>query len=242
MALDTNKYQADAGSVKVESTNPPILRIIQKGSAEFDVTHKQHKEKMIAGCKVGDIIHATLGTIIPRPLEVIPLHSQTMYAEWRPKKLGGGFITHRPMSIVSDKGYSREDRKEFLGENELLLTIYYFVLYRSKDEWLKAVIPFTATGLKHARRWAKIINSHTDEAFREKAPPYACIYLLNTEPENNEKGSWMGWSIEKGKALAALPQAEAEAMLELAHKTGMEARQGSQAALPVAAGGEDVPY
>lgn len=244
MALDPTKYQADASAVKVESNNPPFLRIIQKGSAEFDKTHKQYKDKGISGCDVGDILHTTLGKILPRPLRVIPLRSQTVYAEWRPKKAGGGFVAHHPLTIVADKAYQKKDKKEFIGENELLLTIYYFVLIEIEGKLEKCVIPFTGTGLKHARRWAKVINSHTDDTFKKEAPAYACVYTVTTAPESNDSGSWMGWSIEKLQPIAALPEAEAESVLEVAFKAAAEAKQSAQAALPAGPAHveEDAPY
>ena len=222
MAIDTSKFLGD-NAVKVESNQPPLIRIIQKGSAEFDEAHKKYKEKAIQGCRPGDLLFIKTGSILQRPVSVIPLRTQTLYAEWRPAKAGGGFIRHHPLSVVTEKGYSKDGNKERYGDNDLILTIYFFVLALVNQKWEKAIIPFTSTQLKHARRWAKVIGTHTDETFVADAPAYAALYHVSTQPESNNDGSWFGFLIEKKSAITALPEASAQEILDTAFQANREA-------------------
>ena len=197
----------------------PLLRIIQSGSPEVKKSHKDYPLKRIEGAEEGDILLASTGEIFKK-LEIIPLAHVELYAEWRPKNIGGGFVQHHPLSIVGDKDYkkgsARSDYDEFLGENELIKTKYFAVLARVDEEWKNAVLAFSSTGLKPGRqlnnmiktfhypdrncyRWEQLGKGGKHEKFVAVDPMiYSRSFWLTTEAKSNDDGDWYNWHIEPG--------------------------------------------
>lgn len=106
MAFDVTKA-AGEGMQDIDSSvlGAPFISIIQKGSPEFDETHKDYATKMIKDCKPGQIVFAPDRRILAAPLEVIPLGQRTLYTEWKPRK--GGFVGNRELTIVDHPSYHR---------------------------------------------------------------------------------------------------------------------------------------
>lgn len=223
MSLDLTKYQGD-GTIESDPSQP-FLKIIQKGSAEFDETNPKYKFKAIPGCKPGDILFQGTGQILPKPVRVIPLGNINLYAEWRKRDEAGGFIRHHPLTITAHKDYRKHQNKEYLGQNELYYTIYWFVLAEIDGEWIRAIVPFTATELKIARRWRTMIKNHVDEQFKDNPPVYAAIWNMGVFIDSNSKGSWYNWDISKETALVELEEAEAVKLLETCFETNRQVQQ-----------------
>ncbi len=185
----------------------PFIGIIQKSSPEFDGTHKDFATKEIKGCKPGNILFAPEHRVLSAPLEVIPLAQRTLYTEWKPRK--GGFAGNRDLTIVDHPNYkrgtpgSKEQNKEWLGENELIRTIYYAVVFKDNDEWKQGLIGFTSSGLKPARLWGKaIINVRFEGHPTDQPPIYSAIWNVGTKVETDAEGNgWFNWDIRIAKVL-----------------------------------------
>lgn len=229
-------------SISPEVLGMPFITLIQKGSAEFDESHKSHTVKKIEGCKPGSIVFAQEKLLLARPTLVIPVAQATIYSEWKSRDQGGGFVSHRDQTIRGDKAYragqpgSKDQYKEYLGSNEIIYTIYVMILFQVNKSWRKGMISFQATQLKHARNWLKTIANVRFKDLPDVQPPvYAATYLLDSEPASNAHGSWFSWKItldrvldltndeallrtaEEGSvaALASLPQAEKRPALQV---------------------------
>tara|TARA_R110001592_G_scaffold258076_2_gene521815 strand:+ start:1503 stop:2267 length:765 start_codon:yes stop_codon:yes gene_type:complete len=140
----------------------PLLSIMQKGSPEVDVTHKDHATKTIDGIKVGDAILTSQRAVLPNPFQVIPLRQQVCYAEWEPKKPGSkGLVCHRDLTAPDLSGYRKGDPgsdkkwKEYLGDNELIKTYYFHVMLLLNEEWVPAVFAMSGGSLAPARGWQR---------------------------------------------------------------------------------------
>lgn len=224
MAYDPTKNQGQ----RTDDIDPavlglPFINIIQKGSAEFDETHRFHKDKKIEGCKPGDILFTQKRKVLARPLLVIPVAQTTLYTEWKSREAGGGFVGNRALSVATDRNYRRgtpgspTEYKEYLGSNELIYTMYFMVIFKQGDAWEKGVIAFTGAQLKHARKWSRSIKEVSyDNLPSSVTPPiFAASYQVSTAPESGNKGGWMGWSITLDRIMdftkdeALLTQAEA---------------------------------
>ncbi len=186
----------------------PFINIIQKGSPEFDETHKDHKEKKIDGAKPGSIVFAPERRLLTQPLAVIPLAMASLYTEWRPRTQGGGFIGNQPLSIVGSRNYRKgatntpDQYKEWLGDNELKFTIYAVVRYFQGGEWKRGMFSFNATQLKPARIWSKQILNLRYPNMPDAVPPaFAAVWKFTTVPESNDKGGWYNWSITLDRML-----------------------------------------
>jgi len=183
----------------------PFIGIIQKGSPEFDETHRKYSERKIDGCRPGNVLFEPERAILPQPLEVIPLATTTLYTEWKPNQ--GGFVGNRDLTIVSHPDYRKgapntpTQYREYLGQNELVYTIYFFVLFKHGEKWKRGIIAFTSTQLKFGRAWTKMIIQTKIPGLEGEAPIFACSYRLSTIADSNEKGGFYSWKIEKHKLL-----------------------------------------
>lgn len=216
MAFDITK----AAGLGTDTIDPsvrglPFLTIIQKGSPEFDETHVKHAEQKIEGCRPGQIVFAPERVVVPQPLTVIPLAQAVLYTEWKPNK--GGFVGNRSVDIVGSKDYRKgtpgtpTEHKEYLGQNELIYTIMFMVLFQHQNEWKKGMISFSATQLKAARQWSRMILGTKYPNQDIKPPIFAAKYQLSTVAESNAKGGWFAWRVAQGTLLS--PEAD-QALLE----------------------------
>lgn len=187
-----------------QGANMPIIKILQKSSAEVDKDHEHYKTKKVEGAEPGDLYFMGAQLLLGKEVEIIPLSQKTMYAEWRPQNQGGGLVAHHPVSIVTDDAYRKgtgdKKHKEYLGGNDLLLTVYFMVLFRKGDEWERAIIPFTSSNLKHARAWTKQIRS-----FRYDSGEDPCIFsrsfTLSTLLCRGNGSSWYEFQLNPKKVL-----------------------------------------
>ncbi len=203
----------------------PFITIIQKGSPEFDETHKDYAAKHIENCRPGNFLFEPERMILEQPLELIPLAQTTHYTEWKPNK--GGFMGNHPLSVVSDRNYRRGQKgtkteyKEYLGQNELIYTILVAVLFKAGSKWKKGLISFTGTQLKHARNWSKgILGVKYAELPDVQPPMFAALYKATTRAEQNSEGGWFGWNIQKDRVFDLKADQE---ILELAFEAGSAA-------------------
>jgi hypothetical protein len=229
------KAHAGAGSENINKDvlGMPILSIIQKGSPQFDETHKNFGQKQIEGCRPGDLYFAPTNSVLKRPLEVIVTGTATLYTEWKPKSAGGGFIGNRPLTVTAQRGYSKgkpgtkEEHKEYLDGNELVYTIYVSLIFKVGEVWEKAIISFTSTQLKKARLWLKALLNLKVPGTDIACPLFAGLWTITTGPESNDSGGWFGYDI---KLVRVLDGVKEEALLNVAQETFTEV----QASLPQA--------
>jgi hypothetical protein len=157
MAYDPSQH-AGAGQENLdESSSMPLLHIIQALSPQL----KKKDDKFIEGASMGDIFLASTGEVLAQPLRVIPINIKTLYVEWVPKSQGGGLVGMHDLAIVESPLYE-QGRKgkaegvktydEWLGENELKYTAYWFLKVEVNGEWVDAMLALTSTQLKVHRK------------------------------------------------------------------------------------------
>lgn len=230
--FDPRKLTDDSLDNLETGNSLPILRLLQKGSAEVDESHENYPEKGIEGAKAGMIVFGPTSDIY-KEVTIIPLAQKTLYAQWRPKSKGGGLVGHRGLDVVTDPDYRKGDKnKEFLGEDELHYTIYVMVLFLDKDgEWQRAMIPFTSTGLSVARRWNKQLRGfqypEADDYKGMKPLIFSQTWTLGSEPKKNNEGSWFAFKLEPKEILH--PDNDI-GLLQMAYETSEEAKKELPAA------------
>jgi hypothetical protein len=216
--FDPTKVQG-LGLEDLETSNSlPILRILQKGSAEVDESHELHEAKKIDGAKAGNIVFAPTSELFKK-VSIIPLAQRSIYTRWKPKNQGGGFLSYEPLNIVNHPKYRKGDKnKEFLDTDELVYTIYVAVLFYSEEnkEWTRALIPFTSTNLGVVRTWNKQLRGFKypeTEEFKDIQPfLFSQQWCLATEARKNNEGSWFAFHITPEKVFSFTDDAETLAM------------------------------
>ena len=96
---------------------------------------------------------------------------------------------------------SRGDKGEYFTDegNEIVPTGEYFVFMINKDgSHTPAVLSMSKSQLKKARQWNTMMNRLQIVANGKQINPamFWTSYQLTTVPEQNDQGSWFGWSIK----------------------------------------------
>ena len=181
---------------------------------------KPSKDEYIEGSKSGDLFFAKTQTILPQGSEIIPCYSKSLYTEWVPRSQGGGFKGNHPLTIVSHPDYEKGRERqydEWLGDNELKYTTYFFVLVNVDGNWEQGVIPFTSSQLAVSRKLTNNINRFRYEGIDVAPPVYAQKWELHSVLETNKAGNdYYNFEIKNPTTLDF--EAD-EAVLELASET-----------------------
>tara|TARA_R100000278_G_scaffold17602_1_gene17637 strand:+ start:3327 stop:4058 length:732 start_codon:yes stop_codon:yes gene_type:complete len=188
MAFDITTV-AGQGTENLDSGSSalPFIRILQDLSPQL----KPQKDEYIEGSKSGDLFFAKTQSVIEQPVEVIPCYTKSIYTEWIPRSKGGGFVGNHPLTIVSSPNYEKGRERqydEWLGENELKFTTYWFVLMKQGDSWEQAVIPFTSSQLRISRKLTTDINRFRYEDASIAPPLFAQRWKLKSVLETSKNG------------------------------------------------------
>ncbi len=187
MAFDISTV-AGQGTENLETGSAmPFIRILQDLSPQL----KKQKEEYIEGAESGDLYFAKTKEVLARPLEIIPCYTQSVYTEWVPRSKGGGFVATHPLTITINPAYERGRERqydEWLGENELRFTTYWFVLVKIGEDWDKAIIPFTSSQLRISRKLVSDINRFRYEDKNIAPPLFAQKWTLDTVLETSKNG------------------------------------------------------
>ena len=139
-------------------------------------------------------------------LVVIPVTYRSTYLEWKPRKLGGGFIGDAG-SDPDLKDITRGDKGELITKdgNELVLTAEYFCIMIDPETKLprQVVISMAKTQFKCAKLWNALISNliipKPDGKGTFNPAMFYKSYVLTTVPQSNDQGSWFGWKVVMGE-------------------------------------------
>lgn len=200
--MDYSQY-ANAGleNKTSDDVNIPVLIICQKGSAQFDTTHRNHPQKAIDGIKPGDIFNSATNEVIARPIQIIPCNYIVNYVEWKP-----GGQDSAPAAVHTDPAIlsqctKNDKKKDELPNGNIVEQTYNFLVKFSTDgeSWSPALLRMKSTQVKNAKSWITIMDSikfETPDGTKFTPPTFSHIYELSTQPESNQAGSWFGYSIK----------------------------------------------
>ncbi len=200
--MDYSQY-ANAGleNKTSEDVNIPQLTICQKGSAQFDESHRDHPQKRIEGIKPGDLFNSATNTLLTKPLQIIPCQYRVNYVEWKAGQTGGApENVHNEPSIL-DQCTRNDKNKNVLPNGNIVEMTYNFLVQFSEDgeEWNPAIIRMKSTQIKNAKAWITKMDNikmETADGTRFTPPTFSHIYTLDTAPDSNDAGSWFGYLIK----------------------------------------------
>lgn len=201
-------------NVQARDLGIPFLIIVQSGSPEIKTGDPRHAQMKIPGAVEGSVINTVSRKILHQPggppLEVIPLYWDKLYVEWKPRQgtSGGGLVaSHRDESLLSKCRKNEKGLDILPNGNVLVTTAYFYVLYKDDEgeEFKQAIIGMSSTQLRASRSWLNISQSikvQLPDGRKVTPPLFSHRYLLTSTPQNNDKGSWMGWKVEVGEVLS----------------------------------------
>ena len=176
----------------------PFLSILQSNSPQLQPGTK------IEGASIGDLFNTVTNELIKAPVDVVACAFKHCIVEWRPDR--GGFVRQHDTDEMMSQTKKNEKGKDILPNgNELVNTDYQFVLLKHSDGRAeRSVIAFTSTQIKKSRKW----NSQKRDVQFPNAkgkmfhpPVYGVMYSLNTVPESNKLGHWMGFNISNPRII-----------------------------------------
>lgn len=182
----------------------PFLAILQSNSPQCKKSEGEH----IEGAQEGMFFNTVSAELFdPEEVEcyVIPCHYSRSFVEWTPRESGGGFVAQ----------YNVEDGQELLATatrddtnkdvlpngNYLVDTRSHYCLFVTKNgEAQPVVLSFSSTQMKKSRKWMTVMSNirmKRADGSTFNPPMFSHMYRIETVPESNDKGSWMGWKIEQ---------------------------------------------
>lgn len=223
MAYDIAKVSG-MGTENLDSGSAlPFVRILQDLSPQL----KSNKDEYVEGSKAGDLFFNKTKCVLANPLNIIPVYTKAVYTEWIPRNKGGGYVASHPLTVVSDPSYEKGRERqydEWLGENELRYTSYWFILAEIDGSWEEAIIPFTSSQLKVSRKLTGDINRFRYEQDKSIIPPlFAQKWQLKTVMETSKNNDDY-WNFEISDNVVLDFEAD-EDLLTLAEQTSGVATQ-----------------
>lgn len=178
-------------NVSAEDSGLTILTILQSNSPQCT----KGDDKFIKGAESGQFHNSATNAVYDK-LQVIPIGFNKAYVEWRPRTAGGGFVG------IFSPGHPRVAQAQQVGNklitndgNELVETAQHFVIVLPENGTpFVALLPLKSTQLRHSRRWLADMQTKVIEGPKgpQRLPMFFQVYELETGPESNSKGSWMG--------------------------------------------------
>jgi len=189
MAFDITKVSGQGMENLDSGSSLPFVRILQDLSPQL----KKQKDEYVPGAEAGNLFFAKSKSIVPTPTKIIPTYTSSVYTEWIPRNKGGGFVATHPLTVVSHKDYEKGRERqydEWLGENELRFTTYWFIMMEINGVWEEGIIPFTSSQLRVSRKLTADINRFRyDGELSTVVPPlYAQTWEIDTVLETSKNG------------------------------------------------------
>lgn len=185
-----------------ESFAIPFLQILQSGSPQV----KRSEGAYIEGAQEGMIINTVTNAVydvFKTPVPFIPVYTKREYVEWKTREKGGGFVAAHPVSsnLITQTKRDEMNRDILPNGNQLVDTRYHYGLKLSEDgTFERAVITMSSTQIRRSKKWntmaANILLPKSDGSGMYTPPLFSHVYMLSTEAENNDKGSWFSWNVK----------------------------------------------
>jgi hypothetical protein len=187
-------------NVRTESLAPPILKLLQNGSAEAQKRNQNYVEGAEPGMFLNTVTKQLYGG--DKGINVIPCYYKLEYQEWSDYGTGSG----RPEQLYPDssdiisKTTKGPDGKDRLPNGNYVLTVgQHFVIIVGDKSTETAMISMSSSQGKVSRKWNSMMLSITlDGKNGPFTPPsFSHIYKLSTLINTGKGQQWYGWNVEK---------------------------------------------
>ena len=182
----------------------PFLRILAQLSPQVNKRDGAYVE----GAEAGNIYNTVLNEVYDgvEGVIVIPSHYYRRFVEWTPREKGGGYVqSYTPDDpIVSTTTRDERGQDVLPNGNYLANTAHFFVINLHPTMGAqRALITMTSTQLKKARKWLTQAQGLTAKGKNGvyTLPLMSQAYKLTTVQEQNDKGTWFGWEIQRERSL-----------------------------------------
>jgi hypothetical protein len=193
---------AGLDTITSDDMQTPRLKVLAAMSPEVDE---------LDGAKAGMILNNVSKKLYSGQdgIKVVVCGYEKVWLEWTDRGKGASAPVNifepkdKPTNAVrGDDGKFRLENGNYLEE----CANFYVLLLNDGAAPEPAILSMKATQLKAARSWAYslknefIQNPKTKQLFL--APSWYRVYHLNTTKQQNDKGSWYGWVVNKDEFLS----------------------------------------
>lgn len=175
----------------------PFLLLLQDLSPQV----KPQNSKYMVDAKPGLFLDQASGELM-ESLQVIPCLYQRKMVEWKPRKMGGGFVAVHEVGF--EEKLPRDEHGSYLTKDgtEVKDTRYFFCLrVNEKDGSLSPLIlAMTSTQIKKAKDWlTKMERMKMDDGRGGSFTPpmFSHIWKISSETETRQANTFFGFKIEK---------------------------------------------
>ena len=192
-------YEGDASGfegVNQDTVAIPFLRILQDLSPQM----KKQKAEFIPEAEAGMLFNNVSETLYESPVRFVVGKFERYYVEWKPNR--GGFVaSHLPEDIENPERAQQlmRDEKNRLVDprtgNLFMDTYTYYILLPDYMEAGVRILALSSTQLKEARKLNRNMSSTMIPGSKKRALPFFLVWNLETVPNSNDQGDWMGLKI-----------------------------------------------
>ena len=197
-------FEADAQkgfeNVKTESLAPPILKLLQNGSAEA----QKRNQNYVEGAEPGMFLNTVTKQLYDgdKGIQVIPCHYKLEFQEWADYGTGSGRpeMIYPDSSDILEKTTKGADNKDRLQNGNHILTVgQHFVIIVGDKGSETAMISMSSSQGKISRKWNSMMKSISldgkDGPFTP--PSFSHIYKLSSVLNTGKGNQWYGYNVEK---------------------------------------------
>ena len=197
-------FEADAQkgfeNVKTESLAPPILKLLQNGSAEA----QKRNQNYVEGAEPGMFLNTVTKQLYDgdKGIQVIPCHYKLEFQEWADYGTGSGRpeMIYPDSSDILEKTTKGADNKDRLQNGNYILTVgQHFVIIIGDRGSETAMISMSSSQGKISRKWNSMMKSISldgkDGPFTP--PSFSHIYKLSSVLNTGKGNQWYGYNVEK---------------------------------------------
>lgn len=195
--LPTTQVVPPEGAWGSEGASPQDL-VIPRISLQHDLSQLVKNGK----ARPGDFVHSTLGEVLPKPIEFIPVKT---FREWMimdandKKKMLGRVLMDKENENWEEKGV-------FNGVPALRMkTLNFFVILPSRLNDLPCLISFKKSGMYAG----KILSTHFQTSAMRRQTPASHTFMLSSEQRTTNGNQYMAPHIGAGRP--STPEELAEA-------------------------------
>ena len=192
------------GEVTSDDLKQPRISIIQALSPQRQKTSPDYNPD----AEEGDLYYSGTNTVVSgeEGIQFLPVFYNKTLVEWRLREKGGGLVTVHPADSDILTRSTRDSQGRMItpsGETQITTTANHYGYAMIDDVPQKCVISMTGSQLKHSRNWNTLIQGMKikGEKGMFTPPAFANWYLLKTEVESNDRGSWYSYQITQYEQL-----------------------------------------
>ena len=196
-------FEADAHlgfeNVKTESLAPPILKLLQNGSAEA----QKRNQNYVEGAEPGMLLNTVTKKLYngETGINVIPCYYKMEYQEWAEFGTGSG----RPEQIYPDTSdiiskTTKDGGKDRLQNGNYILTVHqnYVLIVGDDGSAETALVSMSSSQGKVSRKWQSLQMSQTMTDANGTYTPasFSHIYNLSTVLNSGKGNQWYGYAVK----------------------------------------------